>query len=288
MGTRPKFLPEDWPDRTGWRLPVRPERVDGPWGRFLEIVAQAQLGDFSHGDELIELALAHEDELHHVGELAGAIATHEQLQRLFPLVGTNRSFFASVVANESHWLDFAEVCIANRFDTELRPLFFSEFLEPCNVPDRESLEYGSSRAEYMDRVRARIAELRARHPGVAHFAYGTPLHPRTYVEEMRGLAGLGDDELWEFSATISKALFRIETLTGVHLPVVVTANEAWGRVISNEPIPNSPLRAVRMDPDGALSIDRAAFVAALAALDEIDDAAYEPGLRYFHGRPVPA
>src|SRR5262245_30496771 len=133
MSARPRFLPAGWPDRTGWRLPVRPERSDEPWGSYLEIVARAQVGDFSRSEALVDLALAHDEELDHVGELAGAIASHEQLRRLFPLVGTSRSFFASIVANESHWLDFAEACIANRFDTELRPLFFSEFLERRDV-----------------------------------------------------------------------------------------------------------------------------------------------------------
>jgi hypothetical protein len=282
---RPRFLPEGWPDRTGWRLPVRPERADEPWQTFLDIVVGAQLGDFSRGDELVELALAHDDELDHVSELTGAIATHEQLRRTWPMIGTRRSFAASIIANESHWLDFCDACIANRFDSELRPLFFSEFLERWDVPNSECLEYGPG--DYVDRVRARIAELRTRHAGLAHFAHGAPLHPRTYVEHARSFAGCSDDALWEASASISKTLFRLETLTGVHIPQVVTPNEAYGRVISDEQIPNSSLRAIRFDPDGALEIDRAAFVAALASLEEIELAAYEPGRRYFHGHPVP-
>jgi hypothetical protein len=286
MGERPRFLPAGWPERTGWRLPVRPAEVGEPWGSFLDIVARAQVGDFSRGDTLVELALSHGDELDHVAELAGAIASHAQLRRLFALVGTSRSFFVSVAANESHWLDFAEACIANRFDTELRPLFFSEFLERWHTPDDECLERGGHHG-YLDRVRVRVAELRTRYPGVAHFAYGAPLHPRSYVELLASYAAAGDDELWEAAASISSWLFRLETLTGVRLPLAVTENEAYGRVISDAPIPGSPLRAIRFDPDGMISIERAAFVAALAALEEVELERFEPGRRYFCGHLVP-
>jgi hypothetical protein len=253
---RPRFLPEGWPDRTGWRLPVRPERVDGPWGAFFDIVACAQLGDFSHGDALIQLARDHSEELHssHVAELVGAIATQTQLRGMFDLIGTGRSFFVSVIANASHWLDFAEACIANRFDSELRPLFFSEFLEAYELPDRESIELAGPYVAYFDRVRARIAELRAQHPRCAYFAYGAPLHPATYVEHIRRFASLDDDGFWEASASISKALFRIETLTGARIAPVD---------------------------------DRAALTAVLAGLEQLDLSSYQPGRRTFHGFAVP-
>jgi hypothetical protein len=164
-------------------------------------------------------------------------------------------------------------------------LFFSALLERWDVSNRECLELGPG--DYFTRVRARIAELRAQHPGVAHFAHGVPLHPRTYVEHACSFAGCSDEELWESAASIGTTLFRLETLTGVHLPEVVTPNDAFGRIVSDEQLPDSSLHVVRFDPDGAIDIERSAFGAALAALEHLDLTRFEPGRRYFHGHPVP-
>lgn len=291
---RPRFLPRDWPEYTGWRLPpVTPHRLgeqsrrdsDDPWDRYLFVLARALEGDLGHGEVLVELVLGQLDHLRgsEVEALAGSILAHDHLRRLFPLIGTDRSFSVSLVAGASGWLDFAAAMFPNRFDTELRPLFFSGFVEARDA-DPE-LEFAGPRAEYDDRVRARMSALRAEHPGVDHFLHGQPLHPRLLLEELREYAALDDDGLWESSASIAEALQRFDTLTGAGYPQVVFPSEAFGGVILRETLPGG-LRRIQMDPTGDLRVDRDALRRALDRFERVDLSSYVPGRRTFHGFAV--
>lgn len=291
----PRFLPRHWPGDTGWRLPpVLPYPVDDPallagddpWGRYLFILTRAMQGDFGYADALVDLFLHEEERLRHsaIESLAGAILDHEHLRRLFPVIGTKRSFELSHLARASYWVEFLEPMFSNRFDSELKGLFFSQFVEARDV--EVELEYSGPRREYETRVRNRIQEMRAACPGVQHFLYGEPLHPRLLLDELHEYACEDDEGLWEASASIANALWAFETLTGVAYPQVVFPNEAFGRTVEVKELPGG-LKLLTPDPGGDMQVDRSALNSAVAAFDRVDLERYRPGQRTFFGRAVP-
>ena len=294
-GQRPRFLPRAWPGDTGWRLPpLLPYPLDDeallgsedPWDRYLFILTRAMQGDFGYADPLVDLFVHEEKRLLHseIEILAGAILDHEHLRRLFPVIGTKRSFDMSRLARASYWLEFLDPMFGNRFDAELKGLFFSQFVEARDV--EVELEYSGPRREYETRVRNRIQEIRAAHPGVQYFLYGEPLHPRLLLDELHEYAREDDEGLWEASASISNALRAFETLTGVPYPQVVFPNEAFGRIVDVKKLPGG-IKLLTPDPGGDMQVDRAALDRALAAFDRVDLDRYRPGQRTFFAHAVP-
>jgi hypothetical protein len=295
LSERPTWLSEDWPHYTGWRLPtVPPHPLDdpallqsaSPWDRFLYVLVRAQAGDFRYGDALVDLVL---NELPRLGgseveALAGAILSVEELRRVFPLIGSEHSFSVSRVAKASYWIEFLEPMFGNRFDSELRPLFFSHFLEAREL--ESGLEDAGPRNQYGERVRLRIRELRDAHPHVEFFLYGKPLHPEALLSELVSASEEDDEGLWEASASIANALFAFETLTGAPIRQTVFPNEAFGCIVSNEPVPSSPLRLLQLDPAGDLKVDRAQLTACVGALRKVDLTRFHPGQRYFFGHAL--